>query len=720
MSPSQADAPKHLKSRYKDFELLGAGAMGRVFKATDTILLIDVAIKVLLETRHVRSESAVRFQQEAKAVSKLQHKNILTIMDFGITEDGEPYLVMEYLQGRTLSTILDEVETFTLQQTINIAGQICDGMQHAHKVGVVHRDLKPANIMILGGDFETASIRILDFGIAMVEVEKRDASYISHPELLGSPQYMSPEQITSKKIDGRSDIYSLGCILFHMLTGRHAHESDSVLELLQSRCEIAAPRINSTGIEPIVPPAVEDVIARCLETDPAKRYATMLEVKEALLSACEISDHSHSEDVERKSPAAIFGLLSLVVLVIAAGAWFVFRPVQIDSTPAKKAAAPVAKATVYKNNDLKETNDVYDLFNVSNGRKEWSANGFIRDENLAALAHNPDVEELHLSGQNHLTAAGYKHIAQIPKLRILILSEANLKDDGLKALSALKRLHKLAIDGTAITDAGINFLRDMEINDLNIERTSVTDEGLKAIGTIRNMDRLLISNSEITNRGLKYIKHMPIKSFHMDGCDIDDGGMKDLPGTDSVKAPGRFTKAVEPTLERLYMSHCNISLRGFREIKAPKLSELILSGCPSVTDDCLKYFIRSWPKLRILLVNDTRVTRAGVNELPKLTGLEKVGIAALHLSDEDIAPIFKLKKLEAINLGANDFTDKTLRRLHELPHLKTVEMTHCQNITVEALTRTQQQLPDVEFFSPDKAAESIGTIEAVTGLMEKD
>ncbi|MBX3073787.1 protein kinase [Candidatus Obscuribacterales bacterium] len=709
---SDLEVPEQLKSRYRDFKLIGSGAMGRVFKATDSILLIDVAIKVLLATRHVRSDSAVRFQQEAKAVSKLQHKNILTVMDFGITDEGEPYLVMEFVDGKPLSTILEERKCLSLAEALNITSQICDGMEHAHKVGVIHRDLKPANIIVLGDDYTTASIRILDFGIAKVETVENDPNSVT-PEggFLGSPQYMSPEQMSAETIDRGSDVYSTGCILFHMLSGAHPFESDSLLALMQAKRTQPAPLVNQRGTHEAVPPAVESVIARSLEIDKSKRFSTMIEFKDALLEAAHVTDSSLDDGAQSRFPLKAGAIVAAVAAFIAIFAFLVFRPAEAP----RENVLPVARTqTVFKDNELKQTSRVADLFELKYGGTVWEAKEKIDDSALAQLVSLP-IDELRLGSQDRITAKGCEYIARMPKLKVLLMNEASLNDDGLRALARSKNLERLQIDGTGVTDAGIAALASTNIDDLSMERVSLTDEGLKSIGQLKNLRRLLVSGTNITNSGLKYIKHLPIKKLHIEACGITDEGMRNMPGIDIIDPT---TKRRQSTLQRIYLGQCGVTIDGFKAIKGAPLENLLLSGSPGITDDCIDFIAKTWPKMTLLIINDTGATKKSIASISSMKNLEELGVASLGLRDEDVVPLLKLPKMRILNISANEITDLTLQRLQLCSTLSKLDLTQCDEISAPMLKKAQRE-SNVRIICPIQTMESQGSLMDITEFMDK-
>lgn len=220
------DVNKLLSARYKNLVRIGEGRMAVVYKALDESLNRVVAIKTMSIER-MTPDMVLRFQQEARTASKLQHPNLITVLDFGVSESGRPYLVMDYVEGQTLETMLNEREYLSIEETVSILLEVCRGMAHAHGSGVIHRDLKPSNILLLHAPEPGARVKIVDFGIAKLkevskddlpvenqvctkaaraERKRADQSRSRTGELVGSPFYMSPEQIRGAGVDERADI----------------------------------------------------------------------------------------------------------------------------------------------------------------------------------------------------------------------------------------------------------------------------------------------------------------------------------------------------------------------------------------------------------------------------------------------------------------------------------------------------------------------------------
>lgn len=262
-------SPKQL-GRYEITGTLGRGTMGVVYQAHDPLIERTVAIKTVGYAGLSPEETAEfekRFFREAKSAGRLNHPNIVTIHDVGRCDDLA-YIAMEYLSGSSLRDLLDSGVALAPQRIVEIAAAIADGLAFAHVNGVVHRDIKPANIMVLNNDI----VKIADFGIASLP----SGSLTIVGTTLGSPKYMSPEQVLGKRADGRSDIFSLGAVLYEMLTGRAPFNGDDLNAVLYQVLNNAPPLPSS--VNPDLPHGFDRIIARALSKDPDKRYQNAAEM----------------------------------------------------------------------------------------------------------------------------------------------------------------------------------------------------------------------------------------------------------------------------------------------------------------------------------------------------------------------------------------------------------------------------------------------------------
>jgi len=251
--------------RYEIVAQLGRGAMGTVYRAVDPAIERTVAIKTLNPDLPVDSQAEVRerFLREAKSAGRLNHPNVVTVYDVGEAE-GIAYIAMEYLEGRSLREVLDAGSPLSVQTVTDIVSQIADAIDYAQGHGIVHRDIKPANIMLS----PTGHAKLTDFGVAYMP----SSSMTQTGSVLGSPKYLSPEQVLGLKVDGRADIFALGVVLFEMLAGRTPFERPdiTVYSLMQSICSDPAPRV--TEVRQNVPAAFDAILARALGKRPEERY----------------------------------------------------------------------------------------------------------------------------------------------------------------------------------------------------------------------------------------------------------------------------------------------------------------------------------------------------------------------------------------------------------------------------------------------------------------
>ena len=270
--------PNKYLGRYEIIEELGRGAMGVVYKAKDPFIDRNVAVKIinLQEIKpDEKEEYKTLFYQEARAAGQLNHPNIVTIHDVGESE-GMAYIAMELLEGKELHQLLKNGQVLPLEVTLDIVIQVATGLSYAHKHDIVHRDIKPSNIMVL----EDKIVKIADFGIAHKVASKLKTH--TSPPMVGSPLYMSPEQVLSKPIDSRTDIFSLGIVLYQMLTGELPFNSDNINSVMYQIVN-EAPR-KPASLNPEVSDSLNMIVSRCLEKKPEDRYQNAHELADDLRS----------------------------------------------------------------------------------------------------------------------------------------------------------------------------------------------------------------------------------------------------------------------------------------------------------------------------------------------------------------------------------------------------------------------------------------------------
>ncbi len=301
---------------YRITESLGAGGMGEVYRARDERLARDVAIKVLLRAVADNPERMARFEREARALAALTHPNILALYDFG-AEGGITYAVTELLEGETLRHRLER-ERLPWRKSLETAAAIADGLAAAHGKGIIHRDIKPDNIFIT----TDGRVKVLDFGLARVaEVTHaaEDATTVTDPRtaagmVLGTVGYMAPEQVRGQPADARSDIFTLGCLLYEMLSGNRAFARDTAAETMAAILKDPAPEVSISGVE--ITPELNRIVAHCLEKNPGERFQSASDLAfhlRSLLSGAATS----RPDPGRLDPVAHPAIPSIAVLPFA-------------------------------------------------------------------------------------------------------------------------------------------------------------------------------------------------------------------------------------------------------------------------------------------------------------------------------------------------------------------------------------------------------------------
>jgi len=360
--------------RYEIRGTLGKGAMGAVYKGWDTRLELDVAIKVLLpgndETN--RTEEITRFLREVKISRNLKHPNIVAVYDVGDDPDtGMPYIVMEFIKGKPLDSLLKE-RKMTIQEIVTFIAQVADGLDCAAQAGVVHRDIKPANMMV---DPETLIPKLVDFGVARIEGTNATQS----GTVLGTPHYMSPEQCRGEVVDGRSDIFSLGAVLYEMLTGVKAFQGDTIVNVMMGILDPNTP-VPPGDLRTEIPYSLSEVVMKALAKDPADRFqrgkemvealrdamadapsatvairpgdlpaidkTVMMTVKAARISAAtttSVRPGRTTPPATARSPLLYVGIGVAALLLIGGGAWFMLKPTAgpvTQTTPGAPPASP--------------------------------------------------------------------------------------------------------------------------------------------------------------------------------------------------------------------------------------------------------------------------------------------------------------------------------------------------------------------------------------------
>ncbi|MCC7381553.1 MAG: serine/threonine protein kinase [Deltaproteobacteria bacterium] len=357
-APSATLSPGVVIGSYRIVEQIGQGGVGEVFLAEHVHLGRRVALKVL-RSEHASSKAVVRrFFEEGRAVNRIAHENIVEITDFVEDSSGRSYIVMELLAGETLSARLERVGPLSVERAIPIGLQICSALDAAHRAGIVHRDLKPDNVFLTSRAGRDDFVKVLDFGVAKIVGEPvlPDASspqprpgHTAQGVLVGTPEYMSPEQATGSSVDLRADVYAFGVMLYEALTGHRPFLGKDLGETLQRHLRTRPPSPTLVAEQPI-PAALEALVLQCLEKDPSRRPQDMREIARALEALQPRASLPAAQSPPRRRGRLALGLaIGLAIAASAALAGSQLRatraPVASErSIDAPRAEIPAAEA----------------------------------------------------------------------------------------------------------------------------------------------------------------------------------------------------------------------------------------------------------------------------------------------------------------------------------------------------------------------------------------
>ncbi len=504
--------------------------MGVVYKARDSLLKNFVAVK-MLRAKDMTPEEFLRFQLEAKAAGNLNHPNIVTIYTFGMDENL-PYMVMEFVQGESLSSYIQEHGPLTLEEAMPIFTQICDGMSHAHKKGVIHRDLKSSNILLTFKESEPPVVHILDFGIAKIESD--DGKVTKTGQILGSPRYMSPEQFAGKRLDARSDVYSLGCIIFETLTGKPPFSDENILNLKRLHESAPIPDPQEVFPDGKFSASIKHLLRKALAKTPASRYQRMSSLKGALLNALYEPDETGEF---RLAVATTFRAasqrpmrFSTLLIVLLGAPLLLWRILSTDVQPTKpdRFHGGVSEVTEISRGAVEDFGFPSNTHPNANSTDETAkdvkpdVNGILDlagSQTTDSIVNNlpTDLKGLYLDG-TQISDDGIARIAkkcrQIGKLHLLACP--NISDKAMDAISMFPHLTELHISMEKMTSEGIRKLGLLsEVTRLDLQgNPAVTDDSVQYIGRMKSVKYLSLVGTRLSAKGIA--KLYPLKLHSLD------------------------------------------------------------------------------------------------------------------------------------------------------------------------------------------------------------
>lgn len=604
--------------RYRIIREIGAGGMGVVFEAEDELLKKKVAVKTIHKGIFT-AEHIVRFQREATVLANLNHPNLVPVYVFGLTDDNEPYMVMNYEKGKTLHEIIEGRGRFPLYKSLNVFIQICDAMQHVHEHNVLHRDLKPGNIIVRHTENENPSIVVIDFGVAMIATGDAIDSLTRTGMLVGTPVCMSPEQIRGHELDARSDIYALGCLMFETLTGKLPFAAPSALELLNLKLTKAPPSMLDAAPDLDLPSGIAEIVLKALAPLPGDRYQNMFDLKMDLI-AFKSGDYK-SSSVEAPPPPEPPKAKKRVVLsaarvaLIAAIVGLTLIPFLIffHSRESRKQLSVTEKAKLEEEHTVKTVNLAIDhLFKKGHKdgvvKGDFYTNSSYNDEKAASFINSyfGIIKAVNLHGGEVTGKFFDKVIANRKTITVVRTLGANITDDGLKAASRLPCLNDVDLNDEAqITPKGISYLRKVP----NLSRFTFCGYGLTPahideIVKLPKVEVLNLSSASVTDDSIEKIAAMPkLKVLIFTGSNVTAKGL-------AILAP------MKPNLEMLGVSSVNLGDEGVEQIVKMKLKKLEIRNNPRISDRGLA-MIASMKGLAELIIDDGMGTKGGRAALTK-------------------------------------------------------------------------------------------------------
>jgi serine/threonine protein kinase len=474
--------------RYRVLSVLGRGGMGVVYRVEQIFLGLDLALKTI-DLSSMTDMAVRRFQAEARAVFALNHPNIISVHDFGMLENQSPFLAMEFVQGESLASIFKK-RTLTVEEAIPIFIQVCNGLAHAHNHSVVHRDIKPGNIMLSSQlpQGTEGSVKILDFGIAKVgEYEAGEIQSLTRTgEIFGSPLYMSPEQCSGGKVDHRSDIYSLGCVIFEALTGTTPYVGESALSTMMMHQSADIPSLKEASLGTDFPDALEQIVHSMLVKNPSQRYQNLNDTVTDLSAALhgEAIRHSTRSSTKQSKVAQSTSktvsmrretLIAVLLVTVFMGTTLGIGTTTMALTASRKIVA-VPRPVI---NPLFPGTDHTQDFVEDIKKKEvsFSSTWHAEDASLIAFRNYDGAQSLQFD-------------------------TCMITDDG---LSALRKSHliNLKLDGCNITRVK-NICQQNYLQNLDLRGTYIDDSALPDLASMKMLDTLSLRNChKLTNQGLQ-------------------------------------------------------------------------------------------------------------------------------------------------------------------------------------------------------------------------
>ncbi len=600
-----------IDGRYKILSLIGQGGMGSVYLCEQIYLGRRFALKVL-DSEKISSVGIRRFQQEAKLIVSIEHENIVAVHDFGVIADRYPFFTMDYLEGPSLAEVMSNKGTLTIAEALPIVKSICAGLSHAHSQGIVHRDIKPSNIMIVddANQSDKKRICIVDFGIAKLSSTdaSEEQSLTKTGEVFGSPPYMSPEQCAGKVVDSRADIYSLGCVLFEMLTGTPPFlGATAFTTMVQHYTREKPPTLKEATLGQEFPQEMERTVAKMLSKEVENRYQNLASVVQDLSDINEgVQPHNVvlAEGVQqqrnvRTNKPSIFGFLTIAIAAAILLSYFALQSNRSQHTDQPKSSFNAPTQTT-----------------EPTARQTDSANDAGRLPALDTVPFPANLEMLNRLAQP-ISSKELDTILEHPDSdNKLDLKMRILTSDDLEKIGRTKWVENFSAKGAQIRNQALSNLTKLRLWNINLSGSNFNDPGAGAISKLKTLRVLNVGNTEISDAGVKEICTMKIlKALELDGTEITARSMHALSSCEHLKW---------------------LSLRSVKSLHEEDMKPL------------------QFAKLQFINIEDTAIGDKSISSMVCMPDLETICIGQSKISIKGAEALLKMKSLKNIYYTANE------------------------------------------------------------------
>lgn len=552
MNGTQFAQGEIIGGRFKVISLLGKGGMGLVYRVEQIFVGEELALKTIHKS-FLTDTAIKRFEQEARTAFAVNHANIIAVKAFGLLDDQTPFLAMEIVKGETLAELLQDSGPLPIAVALPIIIQVCFGLAHAHDCGIVHRDIKPSNIMILK-DLPIGtegSIKVLDFGIA--KFSHREGGEIQAltktGEIFGSPLYMSPEQCMGTKVDYRSDIYSLGCVIFEALSGKAPFVGNNALATLMMHQSEPPPSLAEVSQKEDLPPELERIVAKMLAKQPEERYQNLGTVAHDLAAivnrnnsskisrplsqpAQEQSTESNSNALYKRQIFVILAAISLLMICAICTVCIInflsHRPEKVETASKFERKKPEEKLDQLETTVKTEAAKTAVLNEITSFqlKKKLAAadNDFqLRLTNVTAQALDIIATAKHIKNIDFLgSTISNEHLNKLSKLNLnrITLTNSNFDDLGAQKLAQVQSIRIIKANGTLISNRGLAYLKKLKnLFQLKIENTNIDINGVRNICQSKTLKTITLANCpKIKEAEQKLLqKEFPAIKFEFEG-----------------------------------------------------------------------------------------------------------------------------------------------------------------------------------------------------------